>query len=55
MPDKYSISYLSQGIVIDILEGLEKLDKIILGVNNDETLLCEPKIKIFSNEIETNK
>ena len=35
-------------------KGLEKLDKIIPGVNNDSTLLYGPEIKFFSNEIETN-
>ncbi len=38
----------------NILEGLEQLDKIIPGVNNDETLLYGPEIKFFSNEIETD-
>ena len=41
-------------IVLNILEGLEKLDKIIPGVNNDETLLYGPEIKFFSNEITTD-
>ena len=41
-------------IVTNILEGLEVLDKIIPGVNNDETLLYGPEIKFFSNEIETD-
>ncbi len=41
-------------ILINILEGLEKLDKIIPGVNNDETLLYGPEIKFFSNEIDTD-
>ena len=41
-------------IISNILEGLEKLDKIIPGVNNDDTLLYGPEIKFFSNEIETN-
>ena len=41
-------------IITNILEGLEKLDKIIPGVNNDETLLYGPEIKFFSNEITTN-
>ena len=40
-------------IITNILEGLEKLDKIIPGVNNDETLLYGPEIKFFSNEILT--
>ena len=41
-------------IITNIKEGLEKLDKIIPGVNNDETLLYGPEIKFFSNEIITN-
>ena len=41
-------------IITNILEGLEILDKIIPGVNNDDTLLYGPEIKFFSNEIETN-
>jgi hypothetical protein len=41
-------------IIKNILEGLEKLDKIMPGVNNDETLLYGPEIKFFSNEISTN-
>lgn len=45
---------LPHRIILNILEGLEKLDKIIPGVNNDETLLYGPEIKFFSNEITTN-
>ena len=45
---------LPHRIIENILEGLEKLDKIIPGVNNDETLLYGPEIKFFSNEITTN-
>ena len=45
---------LPHRIIINILEGLEKLDEIIPGVNNDETLLYGPEIKFFSNEIVTN-
>ena len=45
---------LPHRIISNILEGLEKLDKIIPGVNNDDTLLYGPEIKFFSNEIETN-
>ena len=46
---------LPHRIITNIIEGLEKLDKIIPGVNNDETLLYGPEIKFFSNEITTNK
>ena len=45
---------LPHRIITNIVEGLEKLDKIIPGVNNDETLLYGPEIKFFSNEIETD-
>ena len=41
-------------IITNIIEGLDKLDKIIPGVSNDETLLYGPEIKFFSNEITTN-
>ena len=41
-------------IITNIIDGLEALDKIIPGVNNDETLLYGPEIKFFSNEIETD-
>lgn len=45
---------LPHRIILNILEGLEKLDKIIPGVNNDDTLLYGPEIKFFSNEIKTD-
>ena len=45
---------LPHRIVTNILERLEKLDKIIPCVNNDETLLYGPEIKFFSNEITTD-
>ena len=46
---------LPHRIITNIIEGLERLDKIIPGVNNDETLLYGPEIKFFSNEITTDK
>lgn len=42
-------------IEIDILEGLEKLDKIIPGVANDETLLYAPEIKFHGLRPHTNR
>lgn len=45
---------LPHRIIKNIVEGLEKLDSIIPGVNNGETLLYGPEIKFFSNEITTN-
>ena len=41
-------------IVTNIIEGLDKLNEIIPGVSNGETLLYGPEIKFFSNEIETD-
>ena len=45
---------LPHRIITNIIEGLEVLDKIIPGVNNDDTLLYGPEIKFFSNEITTD-
>lgn len=45
---------LPHRIITNILEGLNKLNEIIPGVGNDETLLYGPEIKFFSNEIETD-
>jgi len=45
---------LPHRILINIIEGLEKLDEIMPGINNGETLLYGPEIKFFSNEITTN-
>ncbi len=45
---------LPHRIITNIIEGLQKLDKIIPGVNNDDTLLYGPEIKFFSNEIKTD-
>ena len=45
---------LPHRIITNIVEGLEKLDKIIPGVANDDTLLYGPEIKFFSNEIKTD-
>lgn len=45
---------LPHRIITNIIEGLEILDKIIPGVNNNDTLLYGPEIKFFSNEIETD-
>ena len=45
---------LPHRILINIIEGLSTLDKIMPGINNGETLLYGPEIKFFSNEITTN-
>lgn len=45
---------LPHRIIVNILEGLEILEKIIPGVNADDTILYGPEIKFFSNEIITD-
>jgi len=42
-------------IEMDVVEGLEKLDKIIPGVANDETLLYAPEIKFHGLKPITNQ
>lgn len=42
-------------IMTNIVEGLEKLNKVVPGVANDETLLYAPEIKFFSTQIKTNE
>ena len=51
---------LPHRIVENIIEGLEKLDQVIPGVNSDSTLLYAPEIKFYSmrfivsKDLETN-
>lgn len=42
-------------VVTNVLEGLEKLDKVIPGVNSDSTLLYAPEIKFYSMRFIVNK
>jgi len=44
---------LPERILTNIIEGLEKLNSVIPGVSNDETLLYAPEIKFFATQIET--
>lgn len=46
---------LPHRIVMDIIEGLEILNRIIPGVNADSTLLYAPEIKFYAREIEVNE
>jgi hypothetical protein len=46
---------LPHRIVENILEGLEKLDNVIHGVNSDSTLLYAPEIKFYSMRFLVNK
>jgi uncharacterized FAD-dependent dehydrogenase len=44
---------LPERILTNIIEGLEKLNQVVPGVSNDETLLYAPEIKFFATQIET--
>jgi uncharacterized protein len=45
---------LPERILTNITEGLNKLNFVLPGVSNDETLLYAPEIKFFATQIETN-
>ena len=45
---------LPERILTNLTEGIEKLNCVIPGVSNDETLLYAPEIKFFATQIETN-
>jgi uncharacterized FAD-dependent dehydrogenase len=45
---------LPERILTNIADGLEKLNNVVPGVSNDETLLYAPEIKFFSTQIETS-
>ena len=44
---------LPERILTNLIEGLEKLNLVIPGVSNAETLLYAPEIKFFATQIET--
>lgn len=46
---------LPHRIVTNILEGLEKLDRVMPGINRSSTLLYAPEIKLRSSKIRTSK
>ncbi|MCP4344012.1 MAG: FAD-dependent oxidoreductase [Desulfobacterales bacterium] len=45
---------LPERILTNIIEGLEKLNNVVQGVSNDETLLYAPEIKFFATQIDTD-
>lgn len=45
---------LPERILSNLMEGLEKLNYMIPGVYNDETLLYAPEIKFFATQVETS-
>jgi uncharacterized protein len=46
---------LPERIMTNLVEGLEKLNLIVQGVSNDETLLYAPEIKFFATQVETDE
>ncbi len=46
---------LPERILTNIVEGLEKLNQVVPGVSNDETLLYAPEIKFFATQVATSK
>jgi hypothetical protein len=45
---------LPERILTNLTEGLEKLNKVVTGVSNDETLLYAPEIKFFATQVQTD-
>jgi uncharacterized FAD-dependent dehydrogenase len=43
---------LPERILTNLVEGLEKLNQVVPGVANDETLLYAPEIKFFATQVE---
>ena len=46
---------LPERIMTNLTEGLEKLNRVVTGVSNDETLLYAPEIKFFATQVETDQ
>jgi uncharacterized FAD-dependent dehydrogenase len=44
---------LPERILTNLIEGLEKLNNVVKGVSNDETLLYAPEIKFFATQVDT--
>jgi len=42
-------------VLINLKEGIEQLDKVLIGLNSDSTLLYAPEIKLRSTQIRTNE
>lgn len=46
---------LPHRLVVDVIEGLEALDKVIPGVASDSTLLYAPEIKLYAMRVEVDQ
>jgi len=54
IPGDISMAYPYR-FVMDILEALEKLGRVVPGVDSDSTLLYAPEIKFYAMRVKTNK
>ena len=45
---------LPERILTNVMEGLEKLNCVVPGVSNEETLLYAPEIKFFATQVKTS-
>jgi uncharacterized FAD-dependent dehydrogenase len=52
-PGDLTMAY-PQRIIMDLIEGLEMLDKVMPGINSDSTLLYGPEIKFYAMRISTD-
>ena len=46
---------LPERILTNLMDGLERLNNVVPGVSNDETLLYAPEIKFFATQVDTRK
>jgi len=46
---------LPERIMTNLAEGIHKLNRVVPGVANDETLLYAPEIKFFATQIATDQ
>jgi uncharacterized FAD-dependent dehydrogenase len=46
---------LPERILTNLVDGLEKLNQVVPGVSNDETLLYAPEIKFFAVQVECSE
>lgn len=46
---------LPHRLVVDIIEGLDMLNQVLPGINDDSTLLYAPEVKLRGSRIKTNK
>ena len=45
---------LPERILTNLIDGLEKLNEVVPGVSNSETLLYAPEIKFFATQVDSS-